>query len=1227
MSADIFPLVVMKEIELNFSNIHCEDCRDSIYTTISRYFPLTEVSDVSLIAESQNTTVLFYLNNNVLKLFFNKLSSAGVNGYLVKKLIKELKKTGFIVISWELRDDENAGEQKDNNSHTELHDIDSGGTEDEIWFSKLISSFKKRQINKNHLKHCKKCQDEKESSDSISEDSTLETLVDRLEKEFRAVFTIEGMTCASCAQSISEAISQVLSSAGVQAKVDEEPLFSVNLLQNNAIVLLPNKKIVNKVVDLINDMGFDCRLLELLPVQRSVNLKVTAIIGGVTCASCVNSIVSAVNELPFILECGINAVTKVGQFIIENTPKDDDNLTKLRRTIEDCGFDFDLVSKTKINYTLNKKRARSIHLRVEGMFCNHCPEIITQYLESYGEAVVIEDPLTLKYPYIRFKYLPSQDVNIRNIMFGLNHLQRTKDGYQIDVNKKSLFECNLIEPESMDEHIRKLSKKEFIKIAWRLVIATVFAIPTFIFGVVAMTLLHSTNPFRVWVEEPIWAGNVARNTWILLILSTPVYFFAADIFHRKAFKEVSSLWMHRNSFKRRIFKFGSMSLLMSAGTSVSYFASIALLILSANEEKSMSGLRTTYFDSVVFLSFFLLIGRLLESYSKRKTADSISNLSSMKVTNATLVEEREGKFVNDQIIDVKYLESDDYIRVLSGDSPPVDCILVDGSTEFDESALTGESTPVKHSPGHQIFSGTVNIGNSAVVAKIINIEDGSLIDQIIDTVRNGQLRKAPIEKVADQLTGYFVPIIVTLAIVTWIIWLALAYSGRLPDSYLDIDVGGWTVWSLEFAIAVFVIACPCGIGLAAPTALLVGSGLAAKYGILAKGGGAAFQQGANISTICFDKTGTLTNGKLLVTDFAFVEDKAVDRSRLIKLFGIQATRDLELASKHPIAEAAKLFINEYTSKHTEFKPTQNRVPQVETVPGKGLKGRFLFESDNDAWSQYSPSVALLGNEALMKDHGVTISSKQNEVLTNWKEKCKSVILVAIKAEKFFDDGKFHLLLMMACRDLIRAESKKVISYIQKNFNIQCWMITGDNKLTADAIASEINIRNVVAEVLPEEKELQIKRVQKVSGGVVAMVGDGINDAPALATADVGIALSSGTDIAITSSDFVLLNRAHPLLALLTLLDLSKVCFNRVKFNFAWSLIYNIIGIPIAAGVIYPYHNSRLNPVWASAAMAASSISVVMSSLALKLYRPKLVTKELDFESGEEHTYAIESKIS
>lgn len=1218
----------VEHLKISISNIHCLDCEFSIRQSIGQFFTLVDFSGSEVPSDVESlpaNTIYFLLDNNIIDLYYyNRFGSKKLTlEHSTKSIINALHKSGFKTLSWDFTKDNRPVKE----SSSQFKQKDSSAKD--ITLLNVWKMYRDNKMRKHHVDHCSFCQEKEENKESknnalddLSTDSTIQVVVDKPEQEFRTVFSVSGMTCSACVQSVSEALEAVLEALNIQQKGDE-PQYSINLLQHSAVVILPNKQLVNKIIQAIEDTGFSTRLIEILPIQRTINEKVTAVIGGITCAACVNSVLSAVNELPFILDSGINAVTKSGRFVLENNGDgSDSNIEKLRQVVEDCGFDFDLIKKEKINYTSGKIVSRSINFSIEGMYCTNCPDLIMTYLKSFGDAIVIEDPISLDRPFVKFTYIPNveNEVTVRRFLSDLNHLQPLEDepGYTINMEKEGIFKCTLVQKVSIDEHLKKLAHQEVSKIIKRLVLATVIAIPTFVFGIVGMSLVPAHNKFRMWLEEPLWTGNVSRVMWIVFFLSTPVYFFAADVFHVKAIKEIRSLWLHKNSFKKRFFKFGSMSLLMCLGTTVSYAASIVLLILSS-QQKPMHGMgfHTTYFDSVVFLTFFLLIGRLLESISKNKTADAVAGLSSMKPATATIVErtkDKEGNFsyINDQVVDLELLDSGDYIKIATGESPALDCVLIEGSSEFDESALTGESDPVVHHDGHQIYSGTVNVGSSSVVAKILSVDGESLIDQIVSIVRDGQMRKAPIQRLADVLTGYFVPVIVCLAVITWIVWLALAYSNSLPPSYLDIDVGGWTVWSLEFAIAVFVIACPCGIGLAAPTALFVGSGLAAKYGILVKGGGAAFQDAALTNLVCFDKTGTLTYGQMKVTNFAFVSSKVEEQKKPVtKLFGLQLARDLELASKHPIAMAVKEFVASHDFHDAELTLSPNKVPSIETVPGKGLKGTIKFSAEDEKWNEYEPSEAVLGNESLLRDYGVTFTAQEKDLLDSWKKERKSVVNVALKCEKLYGDDKFHLLVMLACRDEVRAETKPVIDFLSKQ-GVECWMITGDNGLTANAIGSEIGIpaERIISEVLPDEKQAKVLELQKEPGKSVAMVGDGINDAPALASANVGIALSSGADLAVTSSDFILLNKTHPMATLCILLDLSKIVFRRVKFNFGWSLIYNLIGIPIAAGVIYPYNNLRLSPVWASVAMAASSLSVVTSSLMLKLYRPKIDVKKL-----------------
>lgn len=813
---------------------------------------------------------------------------------------------------------------------------------------------------------------------------------------------------------------------------------------------------------------------------------------------------------------------------------------------------------------------------------------------TYGDAVVIDDPISLKKPYIKFTYIPDPpNVTIRSILAKIREVSPQ-------------FETRIIHPLTVEERSAQLTKIEWRSLILRLVLTIVIAIPTFIIGIVGMELLPSSSNIRQYLNEPMWVGSVSRSIWALFFLATPVYFFADDIFHRKSLTELRGLWKSGVPWKRRLFKFGSMNLLMSLGTSIAYFASIAELVLSArlppnNNNSQNNGHPTTYFDSVVFLTMFLLIGRLLDSIAKSKTASSVSLLGNLRPDTVHLIQDVEisdnsPKFGESEVLSIDLIEVGDYIRVLPGMSCPVDGLIFEGQSLFDESALTGESRGVKKSIGEQIYAGTVNSGSSTVIAKVTATDSGSLLSSIVEIVKQGQLHRAPIERLAEKITGIFVPIVTSLAVITWLIWLILGESGALPNRYLDISIGGWPVWSLEFSISVFVVACPCGIGLAAPTALLVGSGLAAKYGILARGGGEAFQEGSRVDIVCFDKTGTLTEGgePKIINAESTIDTKEEDKKMLIGL-----ARDLEMNSTHPLAIAVRNYAEEHN-----ISSSSNSLSRTIEISGNGLQGDVSSEM---LLNGVHILQALIGNERLMTNNGVKIPQYMQETIELWKSEAKSVILLAVKT----NDNEFKLVMAFAVADKIRDESKSVVEQLQK-MGIRCWMISGDNEVTARAVASQVSIpsENVIAGVLPQEKSDKVSWLQKTgnnsvkgksSRAIVAMVGDGVNDAPSLAVADVGIAIGSGSDIALNSAKFILLR--SNLNSILVLIDISRATFKRIKFNFGWALVYNMIGIPIAAGVIYPYNNSRLDPVWASLAMALSSLSVITSSFLLKFHKP------------------------
>lgn len=690
-----------------------------------------------------------------------------------------------------------------------------------------------------------------------------------------------------------------------------------------------------------------------------------------------------------------------------------------------------------------------------------------------------------------------------------------------------------------------------------------------------------------------------------------------------------------------------MNLLVSAGTSIAYLASVAVLGINATSKSMSSSSSSTYFDSVIFLTFFILTGRYLEAYSKAKTGSAVGMLRNLRPQEALLDTSLQGSVpveaasedgngnqrgsaspTNFERIDANLLEVGDVVLVPHGSSPPADGTILHGSTSFNESSLTGEARAVPKCKGDNVFAGAINIGN-VITIKVTHVGGSSMLDQIVAVVREGQTKRAPVERVVDIVTGYFVPVITALAIITFVVWDCLGESGALPRSYLGHEQGGWAFWSLEFAIAVFVVACPCGIGLAAPTALFVGSGLAASHGILVRGGGEAFQEASNVDAVVFDKTGTLTEGgDLRVTDHEmFSKDQEAHIAWAI-------TKALEETSSHPLARAILAYASSQTSQ------TIRTFNGMSEEPGRGMRGTFSSSAISED-SNTEVYEAALGSEAFISS---LISSSHefdyftNTTLSRWKTESKSVAVLAMRRVIGPTDTSdnnvspensvpWTVAAIFAISDPIRPSALPTITALRSK-GIPVYMLTGDNPTTASAVASTLSIPqdHVFAGVLPTEKASTIRWLQEhgprrsnasswlrrnlqpgkptaptdqKARAIVAFVGDGINDAPALTTADVSISLASASDIAMHSAAFVLLSPS--LASVPTLLDLSARVFTRVRVNFCWAVVYNLLLLPVAAGALFPVRPEgwRLGPVWGSAAMALSSVCVVLSSLALR----------------------------
>lgn len=563
-------------------------------------------------------------------------------------------------------------------------------------------------------------------------------------------------------------------------------------------------------------------------------------------------------------------------------------------------------------------------------------------------------------------------------------------------------------------------------------------------------------------------------------------------------------------------------------------------------------LHDLYFESAVMILALINVGKYLEARSKGKTSEAITKL--MDLAPKTAVVERQGKTIE---IPIEQVVKGDLVVVKPGESVPVDGMILEGITSIDESAITGESIPVEKQPGDTVIAATINKAGY-IKAQATKVGDDTTFSQIIRLVEDASASKAPIAKIADRIAGVFVPIVITIAVVTAIVWIIAGASFE---------------FALSCAISVLVISCPCALGLATPVAIMVGTGKGAENGILIKSG-EALEITHSIHSIVLDKTGTITQGKPAVTDISAEE---IGERELLRI-----AASLEVKSEHPLAEA---IMDKAREQGIEPIPTQD----FQAVPGKGIRARI------------DGAMCYAGNQKLMEEEGVEYSAALPAV-NRMAEEGKTPLLFA-KEKKFIG--------MIGAADVVKPTSKRAIDEL-KHLGIEVIMLTGDNERTAHAIQKQLEIDTVIAEVLPQDKEREVSKLQQ-AGKTVAMVGDGVNDAPALARADVGIAIGAGTDVAIESADVVLMK--NDLLDVVTAIKLSKAVIKNIKENLFWAFFYNACGIPLAAGVFYQALGWKLSPMFGAATMSLSSFFVVSNALRLRFFHVLKKNKEEEKEES------------
>ena len=684
------------------------------------------------------------------------------------------------------------------------------------------------------------------------------------------------------------------------------------------------------------------------------------------------------------------------------------------------------------------------------------------------------------------------------------------------------------------------AQEEIKNMKFRLISSLVFLVPLFY-----LSMGHMMG----WPVPGIFLGmeNTAVFAFTLFLLTLPIIHINFKFF--------------RNGFKTLFHGAPNMDSLIALGSSAAVVYGIFAIYkivwglghgdMDAVHQYSMD----LYFESAGMILTLITLGKFLEARAKGKTSDAITKL--MDLRPKTAVVERAGQ---EQEIPIDEVMVGDTVIVKAGQSVPVDGVVLEGGAAIDESALTGESIPVEKKPGDKVTGASIS-RSGYLKFRAEKVGADTALAQIIRLVEEAGSSKAPIARMADKISGVFVPIVIGIALVTAIVWLIAGQSFE---------------FALSCAIAVLVISCPCALGLATPTAIMVGTGKGAQNGILIKSA-EALETAHHIDTVVLDKTGTVTEGKPQVTDI--LPHKGMTQAELLRL-----AASVEKQSEHPLASAVVQYAEENGVKLFQ-------ASDFVTLPGQGVQ------------AQIDGRTIYAGNRRLMESHGVDLSGAE-KALDRLAEEGKTPLCFA---------GGKSLLGIIAVADVIKPTSRRAVKELL-NMGIDVVMLTGDNARTAEAIRKQSGIPHVVAEVLPQDKEAEVRRLQE-SGKKVAMVGDGINDAPALARADVGVAIGAGTDITVESADVVLVR--SDLLDVASMIQLSKATLRNIKENLFWALIYNSIGIPLAAGVFFLAFQWKLNPMFAAAAMSLSSVCVVSNALRLRTFRPKFTTSSTEDPAGPE----------
>ncbi len=814
-------------------------------------------------------------------------------------------------------------------------------------------------------------------------------------------------------------------------------------------------------------------------------------IEGMTCASCAQTVEKAAKKVRGVTQASVNLATE--KLSIEyNEPTF--SVENLQKAVDNSG------------YELIAQEGKTQTFAIEGMTCASCAQTIEKAVGKLSG--VDKASVNLATEKMQVSYNPSA-ISVSDVTGAVSN-----SGYA------AVLETTDTQDNSRAEK-REKKEKRMKQLSDRFGISIIFTIPVLIIHMGPMVGMPLPN-----IVDPMI--NAFNFSLLQLILTLPIMVVSWEYF-QKGFKTL---------FKGH----PNMDSLIALGTASAFVYSLAATIGTGMGYGNFSDL--LYYEVTGVILALHTLGLFLEERSKGQMSSAIEKLVNLAPKTARVI--RNGV---EQEITVDEVALGDVIRVRPGESMPVDGVVVEGRTSVDESMLTGESIPVEKESGDEVIGASIN-KNGSIDYRATRVGSDTTLSQIIKLVEDAQGSKAPIARMADIITGYFVPIVIALAVLAGIAWLIAGQSG---------------IFVLSVIITTLVIACPCALGLATPTSIMVGTGKGAEHGVLIKSG-EALETTHNLDTIVFDKTGTLTEGKPIVTDILVTP--LITKENLLYY-----AASSETGSEHPLGEAI-------VQKSKEENMTLAKPDHFEAIPGHGIRVEI------EGKDMYS------GNRKLMQEQKIDLSSMEKE------------------SDRLADEGKTPMYLsvdgelagIIAVADTLKENSMKAVKELRRR-GVEVIMITGDNKRTAKAIAKQVGIDSVLSEVLPEDKAEEVKKLQE-AGKKVAMVGDGINDAPALAQADVGIAVGSGTDVAIESADIVLMR--NDLTAVLTAIDLSHATLRNIKQNLFWAFAYNLVGIPVAMGLLYIFGGPLMSPMFAAVAMSFSSVSVLLNALRLRRFKPAVV---------------------